>query len=243
MAAMELSSLFSYYIYRNIPQSLLLRKKGNAMFFADNSGAMVQWGPSIFLDGEFTEANCEQYLSLLNTPGSPKYLYYPNDAWRGLIQDTYGDRLKDIYLRVYQSDAGNLPECGEIPECIVPVTREFIEKNLPGTELVTDELYSYTDMEDFYETGYGLALVMDGKVCGFCLSEYSVDNSCGINIWVDEPYRQQGYARKMTDAFLAYCKETNQTAYWVCDHDNIPSNKLAVSAGFVLKSTMHYFEL
>lgn len=243
MSTMELSSLFSYYIYRNIPKSLLLRKKGNAIFFADNSGAMVQWGPSIFLDGEFTKANCEQYLALLNNPGSPKYLYYPNDAWRTLIQDTYGDKLKDIYLRVYRSDDAATPECDEIPECIVPVTREFLAKNLPGTELITDELYSYTDMEDFYQNGYGLALVKDDKVCGFCLSEYSVDNSHGINIWIDEPYRRQGYARKMTNAFLTHCKEKNETAYWVCDNYNIPSNKTAVSTGFVLKSTMHYFEL
>ena len=243
MASIDLSSLFSYYIYRNIPRSLLLRNKGTAIYFAEDSGAMIKWGPSFFLDAEFNKANCEQYLSVLEQAGAPRYLYYPNDAWLSFIKDTFGDKLKDIYLRVYASDPAKEMETVEIPDCILPVTREFIEKNLPGAELITDELYSYTDMEDFYRNGFGLALVQEGKVCGFCLSEYSVDNSHGINIWVDEAYRRQGYARKMTDAFLAYCKEKNQTAYWVCDHDNIPSNKLAVSAGLILKSTMHYFEL
>lgn len=69
-----------------------------------------------------------------------------------------------------------------------------------------------------------------------------MDNSLGINIWVDERYRGLGYAKKMVNAFLLHCHEKNQIAYWVCDADNIPSNQVAVSSGFVLKSTMHYLE-
>ncbi|MBR5786356.1 MAG: GNAT family N-acetyltransferase [Clostridia bacterium] len=75
------------------------------------------------------------------------------------------------------------------------------------------------------------------------ISEYSINNSHGINIWIDERYRGLGYAKKMVNAFLLQCQEKNQNAYWVCNADNIRSNKVAVSSGFVLKSTMHYFEL
>ena len=85
--------------------------------------------------------------------------------------------------------------------------------------------------------------MIDGKVSGYCLSEYSIHNSHGINIWIDAQYRGLGYAGKMVSTFLRHCREKNETAYWVCNADNIPSNKLAVSPGLVLKSKMHYFEL
>lgn len=118
-----------------------------------------------------------------------------------------------------------------------------MENNLPNTELVISELYSYTDMEDFYQNGFGLALVVDGAVSGYCLSEYSNNNSHGINIWIDERHRGLGYAKKMVNAFLLHCQKKNQNVYWVCNADNVRSNKVAVSSGFVLKSAMHYFEL
>lgn len=58
-----------------------------------------------------------------------------------------------------------------------------------NTQLITNELYSYINVEDFFQNGFGLALVIDNTVYGYCLSEYSIDNECGINIWVDEKYR------------------------------------------------------
>jgi RimJ/RimL family protein N-acetyltransferase len=74
------------------------------------------------------------------------------------------------------------------------------------------------------------------------LSEYSIDNECGINIWVDEKYRGLGYAKMMTKLFLKYCKNNNWKAFWGCVSDNIPSNKTALSCGFTLQSTQNYFQ-
>lgn len=243
MSIIDVSSLYSYYIYRNLTQSLLLRKKGNVKFFAENSGAMLLWGPSAFIGGDFSKANGEKVISVLGDFETPRYLYYPNDTWCSFIKNAFLDKLKDRYLNVYQFDYIKINEFNEKIERIVPVTRDFIENNLPNTELITDELYSYTDIEDFFQNGFGLALIIDGRVFGYCLSEYSINNSHGINIWIDERYRGLGYAKKMINAFLLHCQEKNQSAYWVCNADNITSNKLAVSSGFVLKSTMHYFEL
>jgi len=243
MSAANISSLYRYYIYSNLTQSLLARKKGNLIFLPENDGAVLLWGPSVFIGGDFSKANGEKFISILGDFDSPRYLYYPNDAWRSFIQNTFGSKLKDIYLHVYQADFAKINEYQEKAECILPVTRDFIAQHFPHTELITDELYSYTDMEDFFQNGYGLALVMDGEVSGFCLGEYSVDNSHGINIWIDERYRRLGYAKKMVNAFLMHCREQNQNAYWACNADNIQSNKVAVASGFVLKSTMHYFEV
>ena len=239
----DISSLYRYYIYPNLIQSLLLRKQGNIRFWEENRSAMILWGPSVFIGGEFSKANGEKVISVLNDLDTPRYLYLPDETWRSFIQSTLSDQLKDKYLHLYQFDNTHIIDPNEDRQCIVQISRDFIENNLPNTELVINELYSYTDMEDFFQNGFGLALIIDGIVSGYCLSEYSINHSHGINIWIDEQYRGLGYARKMIHAFLLHCQERNHNAYWVCNADNIRSNKAAASSGFVLKSTMHYFEL
>ena len=243
MSTIDISSLYSYYIYQNLTQSLIFRKKGKVILFPENSGAMLLWGQSVFIGGEFLNANGDQFISVLGDFDTPRYLYYPNDIWYTFIKNTLFNKLKDKYLNVYQFNNAKNTKFNEKNECIVPITREFIENDFLNTNLIIDELYSYTDLDDFIQNGFGSALIIDGKVCGYCLSEYSINNSHGINIWIDEQYRQLGYAKKMVDSFLIQCQEKNQSSYWVCNADNIPSNKLAISSGFVLKSTMHYFEL
>lgn len=210
---------------------------------ADNSSAMLSWGISTFVGGEFSQANGEKVISVLNDFNSPRWIYFPNDTWRSFIKSAYADRLKDKYLHLYQFDNTSLVSLDKAEPCIVPITQGFLEKNLPNTECVTDELYSYTDIKDFFQNGFGLALVIDGTVSGYCLSEYSIHNGHGINIWIDARYRGLGYGRKMVSTFLLHCREKNETAYWVCNADNIPSNKLAVSSGLVLKSKMYFFEI
>lgn len=237
----ELLPLYDYYIYHNLTQSLLLRNKGSITPFADG-GALLSWGISTFVGGAFSQAKGEAVLAALDACSSPRWLYLPDDAWRTFVKSARPGRITDKCLRVYAFSGAPVAEPSQEP-CIVPVTRELIGKNLPNTEAVTDELYSYTDMEDFFQTGFGLALVLDGAVAGYCLSEYSVDGSHGINIWVDEKYRRLGYARKMVNAFLRHCQAQNETAYWVCNADNLPSNRLAVACGFVLRSSMDYLEL
>lgn len=240
---MDFLSLFSSYPYRNLTQSLQLRKMGTVIEFADHRGAILSWGLSILIGGEYSKANGETVISVSGDCDSPRYIYYPDDAWRSLIQNAFGDRLKNRYLNVYQFNDAAFPESYEESPCIVPVTRDFLEKNLPNTHFITDELYSYTDLEDFFQNGFGFALVIHDRVVGYCLSEYSIDGCHGINIWVDEPYRRSGYGGKMVDAFLQHCQKHHQSACWVCNADNIPSNQLAISRGFGLQSSTHFFEL
>ena len=238
----DILPLYDYYIYSNLMRSLQRRSMGKVGFLDDNNGTMLSWGISVFVGGEFSEANGEKVLAALDNSDSPRWFYFPDDRWTSFVKNARPDKLKDKWLNLYQSDGENAVTKDD-SQCIVPVTREFIKMNLPGTEAVTDEMYSYADAEDFFQNGFGVALVIDGAVSGYCLSEYTVDNSHGINIWVDEKYRRSGYAGKMVGRFLNHCRDRNQTAYWACNADNIPSNRLAVSCGFVLKSTMHYFEI
>ena len=238
-----ISPLFHSCIYQNLIQSLLLRRQGRITLADTARSAMIAWGPSIFIGGEFTDAFGDAVISAVGNSDTPRFLNYPYDTWRSFLKHTYSDRLTDRYHHLYKAAAADCTACYVDDPCIVPVTRELIAQHMPATACLTDELYSYTDMEDFYRNGFGLALLIDGHISGYCLSEYSINNSHGVNIWVDEPYRMSGYDGKMVHAFLRHCQKQGQDAYWVCNADNIPSNKTAVSSGFTLKSTRHYFVL
>lgn len=239
----DIASFYDYYIYQNLIRSLLMKRPDKVRRFADGTATMVLWGPSIFVGGEFSPKAGEELVAMLDGFDSPHFLWLPDDKWRSFIKDTFPDRAKDRTLNVYQFCGEDFTGCYEDDAHIVQVTQSFINRNLPGIEQLLDELYSYTDTEDFLKNGFGFALVIDDRVCGYCLSEYTIAGSHGVNIWLDEKYRGQGYARKMVSAFLSLCRERKQTAYWACDDDNIKSNRLAQSAGFVLDASAKYFEL
>lgn len=46
----------------------------------------------------------------------------------------------------------------------------------------------------------------------------------------------------MTNLFLAHCHKKKWKAFWACNSDNVPSNKVDISFGFALSSTLHYFD-
>ena len=237
----ETASLYSGYLYQNLIRSLVHRGKGRVEYLPGGN-TVLSWGISTFVGGKFTEADGENFLAVFDKLSSPRFINLPDGQWTAFIREARGGKLKEKTILIYRFDPDGAAVYEEDP-CVVPVTREFMEQALPGSEMLRGELYSYTDMEDFYRNGFGFALVIGGAVTGYCLSEYSLDGSHGINIGVDEPHRRKGYARKMTEAFLAQCRKTGQTAWWVCDGDNIPSNRLAVTNGFVLQGEDTYFEL
>ena len=235
--------LFDYYIYHNLTGSLCLRKQGNIEFSEENESALLSWGISTFAGGEFSESGGEMLVSLLKQSDSPHWVYLPDNRWISFVKNAFCGKLKEKGLNLYKFSGTNISSPDKDSSCILPVTREFMEMNLPGTDLITNELYSYTDMDDFFKNGLGLALVIDGVVSGYCLSEYSVNNSYGINIWIDEKYRRLGYAKKMVNIFLSHSAENNSRVFWACNADNIPSNRLAVSSGFTLENSLTYFEI
>ena len=237
----DLASLFDYYIYSNLIQTLFVKKQGTIRALP-KQGAALLWGPSVFVGGAFTHENGSALLDVLKGYPRAIWLYVPDDEWRAFVKGVFSSRLKDRYLHVYRFEPEAFSPVGEESPCVWPVTPEMLQKQLPQTQLIQDELYSYTDLDDFAQNGFGVALVADGAVRGFCLSEYSLPDSQGVNIWIEEEYRGLGYARQMVNAFLARCSQNHQTAYWVCDAENERSNRIAAAAGFVLHNTMHYFE-
>lgn len=234
--------LYEYFIYPNLIQSLLQRKQGKVTELVNNDAIMLSWGLSIFVGGKFSNQNGEQLITYLKELSSPRYLYVPDNTWCSFLKSKLSDRLIDRQINSYIFDIRKDIDYIE-DEHMVEITPNFMMKNYKNSNLIIDELYSYTNMKDFFKTGVGVALVINDEVVGFCLSEYSLKDSLGANIWIDDKFQDLGYAKKLTNAFLLRCQRKDQNVYWVCDNDNIRSNKVAKSTGFVFETSDHYFEL
>jgi RimJ/RimL family protein N-acetyltransferase len=235
----DILSLFSYFGAQYMIKSLLFRKQAK-IIVAENS-AMIIWGPSFIIGGEFSQSMSETLNEALHNSKTTHYINSPEGEWKSYITSTFSGNLVSKYINLYQADGIHEMDCQTNPQYITPITRTWFELALPNSQHIKDELYSYTSEEDFFQNGFGLALVIDGIVCGYCLSEYSIDNECAITIWVDPKYRGLGYAKTMTNQFLMH-NNNNWNIFWACNSDNIPSNRVALSSGFVLHSKQSYFE-
>ncbi|MCL2285646.1 MAG: GNAT family N-acetyltransferase [Firmicutes bacterium] len=233
-------SLFSYLNSQYMIKSLLFRKQVKVEQL-DNS-AILTWGPSLMIGGEFSDAICELLKTKLQNAKHPCYIYAPAGEWDAYIQETFRGNLTEMQINLYEYNGQCLETHPAGTQNIIPITNEWFQQNADNSQLIKNEIYSYLSVEDFLQNGYGLALVIDGNICGYCLSEYSIDNECAITIWIDEKYRGIGYAKVMTKLFLQYSSGKDWKVYWGCDFDNVPSNKTVKSAGFVLHSTQKYYK-
>jgi RimJ/RimL family protein N-acetyltransferase len=90
-------------------------------------------------------------------------------------------------------------------------------------------------VDDFLQRSFGVCLVHDEAVVGFCLSEYNTDGRCEVGVWTAEAQRQRGLGKLMTLALVEQALQRGYTEVgWHCWADNLPSAALARSAGFVL---------
>jgi RimJ/RimL family protein N-acetyltransferase len=90
-------------------------------------------------------------------------------------------------------------------------------------------------VDDFMAKSFGVCLVKDDELAGWCLSEYNSPTQCEIGIETGAPYRKQGLGTLMTLALLemARCKGVQHVG-WHCWRSNVPSSATALKAGFHL---------
>ena len=234
----DILPLFSYLGSQYMVKSLLFRNKGQINVV--KNCAMITWGPSIMIGGDFSKTMCEILNAKLQNSDGCRYIYCPAGEWESFVANSFAKSLTRKQIMLYH----HIEQCKNSgqAEHIFQISESWLNRNLPNSQLIKNEIYSYKTIEDFLQNGFGLALVVDNTVCGYCLSEYGIDNECAINIWVVEKFRNLGYAKTMTRLFLQYSKEKNWNVFWACDADNLPSNKVAQSSGFVIHSKQNYFE-
>lgn len=200
---------------------------------SDPSCIFVLWGHNLFLGGEATE-DAVNFLSGFVPEHAKKLclmkVFYP-EAWRDVLVKLFpgGKQAeRSLYSAEGPSDAGSF-ENGRVH----PITASLMNSKFSNKEMISDEVEgTYGSLEQFLETGFGFALVIDDTIAGFCTSEFQSSSACAVGIEVLEPYQRQGFAKKMTAAFLNEASARGLTVYWECWKNNTPSVKTALSCGF-----------
>jgi RimJ/RimL family protein N-acetyltransferase len=99
-------------------------------------------------------------------------------------------------------------------------------------------------VEDFLAKSFGLCLIKDGALVGWCLSEYNNSQGCEVGIEINEDYQKQGLGSALASAFAQLAQERGiKRIGWHCWKDNLPSVALAKKLGFELAAEEAVFVL
>lgn len=123
------------------------------------------------------------------------------------------------------------------------VDAALLSEGLGNTEELEEEMRSErVSVEAFLAGSFGVAAVYEGRLAGWCLSEYNCSMGCEVGIGVAEDHRRRGVARMMVAEFAAEAARRGvQRVGWHCFHANAASSATALSAGF--RKVLDYGEL
>ncbi len=106
-------------------------------------------------------------------------------------------------------------------------------KNLAGLkeEMVSER----PSLDDFLAKSFGVCVIHENEIVGWCLSEYNCGPRCEIGIATAEAHQRQGLAMLTATAVIqqALAQNIHQIG-WHCWADNAPSGALARKLGFQL---------
>jgi RimJ/RimL family protein N-acetyltransferase len=165
-------------------------------------------------------------------------LYYQPAAWTEALERILEDKYPLFTQRQYyqfkelKNDwRSMLPEGFELRLADRDILADPLIKN---PDFLTEEMCSEREsVEDFLQNSFGLCLVHDHEIIGWCLSEYNHADGCEIGIAVSQPYQRRGFATLMASAFIEYARTQSITCIgWHCYASNLPSVATALKVGF-----------
>lgn len=198
------------------------------------------------LDQALAQILCGEMLLQARQDGQTAFILQVADpAWEShlqailpCLQPVYGLRQQYTCRQLVQPWQPLLPPGYQLH----PVDAKLLDTpDLFGVDALRMEMVSERpSMEDFLQRSFGVCLLHDEAVVGFCLSEYNFSctnesgGSCEVGVWTAEVHRRRGLGKLMS---LALVEQALQRGYhevgWHCWVDNLPSAALARSAGFV----------
>ena len=146
------------------------------------------------------------------------------------------DAMTDHRLTFHHSLTG-LPAA--LPEGVEAVSAELLvrlaQTDGEGAESMQEEIRSsWASVEAFFDRGFGTAgLREDGRVTGWCLTDWVVGSGCEIGIETFPDHRRQGWGKRMATGTLILAARRGLTgAGWQCWASNAGSIGTAHAAGF-----------
>ncbi len=174
--------------------------------------------------------------------GMHEYLLYYPPAWEAALAAGLQGWKAQRWMRHYYAftpGRSQLPPGGAdgaLPEGFsrLAVNAALLESPLADLEALREELCSERpSVADFLAKSFGVCLAHEGKLAGWCLSEYNCDGRCEVGIESRPGFRQRGLATWMTCALLEMAQAHGvRQVGWHCWADNTPSVRTALKAGF-----------
>lgn len=169
--------------------------------------------------------------------GNDAYLVcFSGDDWKAACEGLFHDST--IYhgeRQYYEIQDFRLEAPPALPDGFSMrfVSPELVASGLAGLDILREEMCSErVSVDDFLAHSFGVCLVYENEVAGWCLSEYNVGNRCEIGIATLEKHQRRGLATLSTQHFLTEAYRRGYTRVgWDCWARNIASCATAVKAG------------
>jgi RimJ/RimL family protein N-acetyltransferase len=172
-------------------------------------------------------------------------LYYDHPDWPVAAETALSAGLKDYqawrlchYLKDQRTEPETTAASGP-PEGfrLAAVDASLVDDPaLENKEALLEEMCSERESPtDFLARSFGLALLHENAVAGWCLSEYNLGHRCEVGIAVDQPFRRRGLATLLGRAFAQQALAAGVSEIgWHCLRDNAASCATARALGFTL---------
>lgn len=180
-------------------------------------------------------------------------LYYDRPEWAAAAEASlsprligYRERRRCYFSRDERASAGH--EVGALPPDfrLAVVDAELLDDlSMANREELTEEIRSEREsVADFLARSFGMALLHDRSVAGWCLSEYNLGRRCEVGIAVAGPFRRRGLATVLGEAFARQALAAGVSEIgWHCWEDNAASCATARALGFSLARTYDAHEV
>lgn len=184
----------------------------------------------------------ETYYRELADHGAGEFrLHYAPDGWQSQMEVIFKGlpRIKGLY-HYYHLNANTREWDIVVPNgfTLHPVDADLLVKtDLGNLDYVVDEMQSERlSIEDFLKNSFGYCVIHEGKVVGWCMSEYNAGYCCELGIATVEGYRRQGLATLTGTAVIRQALARGiKDIGWHCLADNKASIATAKKLGFTKK--------
>ena len=165
-------------------------------------------------------------------------LTFAPDGWGSRILHILRDKNPIPGLRQYYACATPRPDGhAALPGgfSLRAVDSDLLSNNrLTNLDELKSEMCSERpSVEDFLARSFGVCLLHEDELAGWCLSEYNNADSCEVGIETVSSYRRRGLATVMASALVEEASSRGITYIgWHCWASNVASGATAVKAGF-----------
>jgi RimJ/RimL family protein N-acetyltransferase len=219
----------------------------HAIVYTASDNAIISLNSRLYLIGEapFQETLEQHVFPLMRQKYS--VLHYSPERLKEMIQTTLPSQIHRYDERLSLA-LEKPPKHFELPSDfqLAEVNEALLTNTaLENHEALLEECCSERpSVEDFLAKSFGLCLIKDEALVGWCLSEYNNSQGCEVGIEINENYQKQGLGSALASAFARLAQEQGiKRIGWHCWKDNLPSVALAKRLGFELAAEEAVFVL